>query len=382
MQILYCPEYFFPHIGGGEVWSFNTGKALVKRGYKIVVVTYKHPMHCKDEIIDGLIILRIGPLTVSGVQPYFKRAIVQAYGIIAKGLTLAYDVIIANQTFPLLLSYVVSKVRRKPIFAIFHDIYGLSFSIREKGVFKGIIRGAVEAVSLKLAYDVIITVSESTKKKLIQAGVKEDKIFVVGGGVDIKAIDSVYAEKSSKPMIIYVGRLVKLKKVENLIIAFKEVLSKIPEAELYIVGIGLQESMLKNLVEQLKIASKVHFTGYVSEEEKITLMKHAWVLVQPSVAEGFGLVLVEANACKTPVIAVDSGGPREVVRDGENGYLIKPNNIKMLVEKLVELLSDKNRILVMGEKGRKLVEENFTWDKVAEKIEKIMLDYMKTKIKP
>jgi Glycosyltransferase len=154
-------------------------------------------------------------------------------------------------------------------------------------------------------------------------------------------MDSVYAEKSSKPMIIYVGRLVKLKKVENLIIAFKEVLSKIPDAELYIVGIGPQESMLKNLVEQLKIASKVHFTGYVSEEEKITLMKHAWVLVQPSVAEGFGLVLVEANACKTPVIAVDSGGPREVVRDGENGYLIKPNNIKMLVEKLVELFRTK-----------------------------------------
>jgi hypothetical protein len=59
MQILYCPEYFFPHIGGGEVWSFNTGKALVKRGYKIVVVTYKHPMHCKDEIIDGCLIIHI-----------------------------------------------------------------------------------------------------------------------------------------------------------------------------------------------------------------------------------------------------------------------------------------------------------------------------------
>jgi len=379
MKILYCPEYFFPHVGGGEVWSFNMGKALVKRGYKIVVLTYKHPMHFKDEIIDGLIILRIGPFPVSGVQPYFKRAIVQAYGIIAKGLTLAYDVIIANQTFPLLLCYIISKVKRKPIFAIFHDIYGLSFSIREKGFFKGIIRGVVEAASIKLAYDIIITVSESTKKKLIQAGVKEDKIFVVGGGVDIGTIDSVYAEKSSKPMIIYVGRLVKLKKVENLIIAFKEVLSKIPEAELYIVGIGPQESMLKNLVEQLKITSKVHFTGYVSEQEKIALMKRAWVLVQPSVAEGFGLVLVEANACKTPVIAVDSGGPREVVRDGETGYLIKPNNIKMLVEKLIELLSDKNKILVMGEKGRKVVEENFTWDKVAERIEKIILDYLKHK---
>jgi glycosyltransferase involved in cell wall biosynthesis len=379
MRILYCPEYFFPHVGGAEVWLFYTSIILSKKGHDVTVITYKHPLHSNNEVINGVKVRRVGIFPIKGIQPYFKRALINAYGILVDGLKIDYDIIISNQTFPLLPSYIVSKLRRKPLMAVFHDIYGLNFSIKEKGLFKGLIRGIVEVISTKLNYDLILTVSNSTKSKLLKTGVSSEKIFVVGGGVDIKAIDSVYAEKSSKPMIIYVGRLVKLKKVENLIIAFKEVLSKIPNAELYIVGIGPQESMLKNLVEQLKIASKVHFTGYVSEEEKIALMKHAWVLVQPSVAEGFGLVLVEANACKTPVIAVDSGGPREVVRDGETGYLIKPNNIKMLVEKLVELLSDKNRILVMGEKGRKLVEENFTWDKVAEKIEKIMLDYLKQK---
>jgi glycosyltransferase involved in cell wall biosynthesis len=379
MRILYCPEYFFPHVGGAEVWLFYTSIILAKKGHEVTVITYKHPLHSSNEVIDGVKVRRVGIFPIKGIQPYFKRALINAYGIVVNGLKMDYDIIISNQTFPLLPSYFISKLRRKPLIAVFHDIYGLNFSIKEKGLFKGLVRGIIEVISTKLNYNLILTVSNSTKSKLLNTGVNAEKIFVVGGGVDIKAIDSVYAEKSSKPMIIYVGRLVKLKKVENLIIAFKEVLSKIPDAELYIVGIGPQESMLKNMVEQLKITSKVHFTGFVSEEEKIVLMKRAWVLVQPSVAEGFGLVLAEANACKTPVIAVDSGGPREVVRDGETGYLIKPNNIKILIEKLIELLSDKNRVLVMGEKGRRVIEENFTWDKVAEKIERIILEYLKQK---
>ncbi|MEM3714300.1 MAG: glycosyltransferase family 4 protein, partial [Nitrososphaeria archaeon] len=173
---------------------------------------------------------------------------------------------------------------------------------------------------------------------------------------------------------------VRLKKVENLLLAFKKVIAKVPDAELYIVGSGPQEEgKLKNLAKELDLTSKVFFTGYVAEEEKIRLMKKAWILVQPSIAEGFGLVLVEANACKTPVIAVDSGGPREVIREGRTGFLIQPNNIKQLAEKIIEILGDKNRVLKMGEEGRKVVEENYTWEKVAEKVEKIILEYLKQK---
>jgi len=377
MEILLCPEYFYPHVGGGEVWSFNLSKNLTNKGHKITVISYKHPKHLKNELLYGIKILRIGPFPIEGVQPYFKRAIINTYGILINGFRLNYDLLLVSQTFPLLPSYVVSKIRRKPIIAVFHDIYGLRFSLKEKGLFKGLIRGVVELISIKLDYDVILTVSESTKRKLVKVGVKEDRIFVVGGGVDLKEIDSVNEQKSLKPTVLYVGRLVKLKKVENLLQAFKKVASRVPEAELYIVGSGPQEEFLKMFAKELGILSKVVFTGYVSEEEKIRLMKKAWVLVQPSIAEGFGLVLVEANACKTPAIAVDSGGPREVIKDGKTGFLVQPNNINQLAEKIIELLENKNRVLEMGEDGRKNVEENYTWEKVAEKVEKIILKHCK-----
>ncbi|MEM3499910.1 MAG: glycosyltransferase family 4 protein [Candidatus Bilamarchaeaceae archaeon] len=381
MKILLCPEYFFPHVGGGEVWLFHLSKILVNKGYGITVISYKHPKCMRNEILSGIKILRIGLFPIAGVQPYFKRAIVSAFGVIVYGFKLEYDILLVNQTFPLLPSYLVSKIKRKPIIAVFHDIYGLKFSLKEKGLIKGLIRGIVELISIKLDYDIILTVSESTKRKLVNVGVKENKIHVVGGGVDLNEIDFVNEQKSPKPTIIFVGRLVRLKKVENLLLAFKKVITKVHDAELYIVGSGPQENMLKKLAEELDLTSKVFFTGYVSEEEKIRLMKKAWVLVQPSVAEGFGLVLVEANACKTPVIAVDSGGPREVIMEGRTGFLVEANNIGQIAEKIIEILEDKNRILKMGEDGRRVVEENYTWEKVAERVEKIILGYLKQKNK-
>ncbi|MGB9727760.1 MAG: glycosyltransferase family 4 protein, partial [Nitrososphaeria archaeon] len=373
MRILLCPEYFIPHVGGGEVWSFNVSKILARKGYNVMVISYKHPNRFHNEIIDGVQIFRIGPFPVKGIQPYLIRAIFSTYGIVVKGLTLDYDIIMANQTFPLIPSYIVSKIRRKNVVAVFHDIYGLGFSLNEKGFIKGFVRGIAELVAIKLNYNIILTVSESTKKKLVHVGVKEDKIHVVGGGVNLESIDSVKAQKSSKPTIIFVGRLVRLKKVENLLLAFKNILSKIPETELYIVGSGPQEKMLKDLAKRLDLSSNVHFTGFVPEKEKIKLIKNAWVLVQPSIAEGFGLVLAEANACRTPVVAVDSGGPREVVIDGVTGFLVKPNDVKQLTEKILEILSDKTKMYRMGEDGRKAVEEKYTWEKVAEKVEKIIL---------
>ncbi|MGQ9781652.1 MAG: glycosyltransferase family 4 protein, partial [Nitrososphaeria archaeon] len=75
MKILLCPEYFYPHIGGGEVWSFNVAKLLAKKGHKVSVLTYKQPCYTKDEWVDGVHIKRLGPFAIPGVQPYFRRAL-------------------------------------------------------------------------------------------------------------------------------------------------------------------------------------------------------------------------------------------------------------------------------------------------------------------
>ena len=90
---------------------------------------------------------------------------------------------------------------------------------------KGLIRATVEYIALKLTYDAVITVSESTKKKLLKYGQREDRIFVVYGGVDLELIDNISEDKNDIPTVIYVGRLVGHKKIDVLTSAALESIS-------------------------------------------------------------------------------------------------------------------------------------------------------------
>jgi len=375
MKILLCPEYFYPHIGGGEVWSWNVAEMLAKKGHKVSILTYKQPGYTKDESINDVHIKRLGPFIITGVQPYFRRALIQGFGILTKGLKQDYDLIIATQTFPLIPSYVVSKIRRKPIIAVFHNIYGPSFSLKEKGLLKGLVRSIAEEVVLKLDYDVILAVSQSTKRKLIRKGVDKSKIKVVGVGVNLGRIDSAKTTKSFEPMIIYVGRLSKLKNVDHLIVAFKKVIKNVPNAKLFIVGSGMLRDELHNLVKKEGLASKVHFTGNLYGEKKLRLMWESHLLVQPSMMEGLSIALIESMACETPVIAADIEGSKEVIVDGKNGFLVQPNNVDQLAEKIIEIITDGKKMEEMGKKGREIVEEYYTWRKVVEKVEAALLDH-------
>ncbi|MEM3404461.1 MAG: glycosyltransferase family 4 protein [Nitrososphaeria archaeon] len=373
MKILLCPEYFYPHIGGGEIWIWNVAKFLAKKGHKILVLTYKQPGHTKDESINGFKIKRLGSFAVNGVQPYFRRALIQGIGIIIQGLKQDYDIILASQTFPLIPTYIVSKMRRKPIIAVFHNIYGPSFSLKEKGLLKGLIRSLAEGIVLKLNYDAVLTVSKSTKRKLVHTGIDENKIKVVGVGVDLEKIDLAKTTKSDKPMIIYVGRLVKLKQVDHLIIAFKKVIEHVPDAELFIVGSGALKDELHKLVDRAGLSSKVHFNGFLFGKEKFRLIWESHLLVQPSAIEGLSIALVEAMACQTPIIAININGSKEVIVDGENGFLVPPNDVDQLASKIIEILKDRERAEAIGRKGRELVEEQYTWERVVEKVEKSFL---------
>jgi glycosyltransferase involved in cell wall biosynthesis len=368
MKILMCPEYFIPSIGGGEVWSWQVARHLVKRGHEVDVLTYKHPNRFYNEVIEGVRILRTGRFPISGVQSYFRRAYVQGIGIIAEGLKRDYDLAQVSQTFPLLPASLLSKMKRRPIVAVYHDVYGFGFSLRDKGIVRGIIRGSVEHTTFKLDFDAIIAVSQSTKRKLLSRGVQSEKICVITEGVDLESVDFVEQEKSETPMVIYVGRLVAHKRVEDLLAAFSIVLKTVPSAQLYIVGEGPRGRLLRELSSSLKIHEKVRFTGYVPEHEKLRLMKQAHTLVLPSVMEGFGLVLIEAMACRTPVIAANVGGPKEVVMPGQTGFLVEPFDVDALAEKLCILLTDAKMRERMGEAGRHTVEKFYTWERVVDSI--------------
>jgi glycosyltransferase involved in cell wall biosynthesis len=167
-------------------------------------------------------------------------------------------------------------------------------------------------------------------------------------------------EKESFPVVIYVGRLKRAKRPDHAIKAFKLVKEKIPQAELWIIGDGYFRKNLEAIS-----SDGVKFFGYISTSEKIALMKRAWLLVNPSVREGFGLNVVEANALGTPCIAYDVAGLRDTVKDDETGLLAKSGCIEDIADKIVMALKDNVLRERLCEKALTYAKQ-FTWNKSAE----------------
>lgn len=167
-----------------------------------------------------------------------------------------------------------------------------------------------------------LTVSEATKADLLAVGVTADRISVVYSGLDapVLPVDSASWPRSPQPSIVVLGRLVPHKRVELAM----DAIAAMPDSTLTVVGHGYWEPNLRAYTEQIGIAERVTFAGFVDDVTKHRLLAEAWVHALPSVKEGWSLAVVESAAHGTPTVAFRSaGGPTESVRDGETGLLVE-----------------------------------------------------------
>jgi len=154
--------------------------------------------------------------------------------------------------------------------------------------------------------------------------------------------------------------------VDHIIRAMPDILQQMPNAVLKIVGDGDAVDELKSLTGQLGLEKNIVFTGHVSHDEKVKLINESWVVVNPSSKEGWGLTVIESNACRVPVVAANSPGLRDSVVDGETGTLYEYGNLNQLADTVVDLIAN--------ERKRALYEENalawarkWNWDESAQK---------------
>jgi glycosyltransferase involved in cell wall biosynthesis len=343
-----------PEAGGAEVFTHENAKRWVKTGNEVTLFTSKFPNCEEEEFLDGIRIVRAGGKysVYWTAKKYYKTRFSRE----------GYDIVVDEiNTRPFLTPKFVDGDK---IIALIHQLareywfYETPFPISYIGNY------LLEERWLRHYEDIpTVTVSESTKQDLINLGFRE--VFVVPEGLTFTPLEDV-PEKESHPVIVYVGRLKRAKRPDHAINSFRIVKEKIPEAELWIVGDGYLRKDLE------KIASDgVTFFGYVSEGRKIELMKRAWVLVNPSVREGFGLNVIEANALGTPCIAYDVAGLRDTVKNNETGLLAKSGSVKDLANKMIMVL--KRDVLRMRLSGNALhYSRLFNWDKSAEAFLKIM----------
>ena len=228
--------------------------------------------------------------------------------------------------------------------------------------------------------NLVVTVSNYSAEKAVEFyDVDEPKIRVVPNGVDLErfkpAEDGDALKRKlgfgGKPIVLFVGRLIPRKGLQFLVEAAKRVVKERGDALFVIVGGGpLRSNLIAHLVG-INISGNFLFLGDVKENILPTLYNCADVFVLPSVQEGQGIALLEAQASAKPVVAFNVGGVREAVREGESGLLVERGNSSLLAEAILKLLSDSSLRRKMGASGREFVLANYTWDICAEKMLRI-----------
>lgn len=338
-----------PEMGGAEVFTHEILRRWVEIGHETTLFTSRFKNCEAEEVVDGVRIVREG----GRYSVYLKARECYRKFFSKEG----YDVVIDEvNTVPFFTPKFVKNGEK--IFALIHQLareywfYETPFPIDYLGYY------FLEERWLRNYWSIpTVTVSESSRKDLVDLGFK--KVFVVGEGLNFKPLEKL-DEKEHFPVIVFAGRLNKAKRPDQAIEAFKIVKSKIPDAELWIIGDGHFSGKLTRIAVE-----GVRFLGSVSNEERRELIKKTWVLVNPSVREGFGLNVVEANALGVPCVAYDVAGLRDAVISDETGLLVKSGDVEALGEAIFQVLASDVLRVRLSEKAL-AYSRGFSWDKVAD----------------
>lgn len=214
----------------------------------------------------------------------------------------------------------------------------------------------------------IQAVSRSTADDLIGRGFPADDIEVIPNGVDLDYYSPDFEARSPDPMLLYLGRLKKYKRIDLLLRAVALLRDGGIEVRAVIAGRGDYEPALRKLRSELDLEQLVDMPGFVSEEEKRQLFRKTWIHVLTSTKEGWGITNIEAAACGTPTVASNSPGLRDSVVDGTTGFLVPHGDVQALAGKLESLLQNEGLVDRMGRQAREFAQE-YSWEAAADRTE-------------
>lgn len=216
--------------------------------------------------------------------------------------------------------------------------------------------------------DLITAISNALAKRAQDLGVKKEKIVITPNGVDLSVI--LGEEVKVKNQVVCVARLSWEKDHQSILTAWPKVVEAVPGATLVFVGEGDKRTEIETQIKELGIESSVILRGLLPHPETMKEIKRSEVFICPSLAEGLGLVFVEAQACGVPPIGTRVGGIPDVIQHEENGLLIEPKNPEQISEAIIRLLKDKELANKLAKRGLETCQK-FEWQKIIEQIDNI-----------
>ena len=201
--------------------------------------------------------------------------------------------------------------------------------------------------------DAITVISKEAQGYYTKLGFK---VHLIPNAIDIISLPKS-EERLYEKQVIFAGRLSKEKGILDVL----EMSAKLPQnIHLLILGSGPEEDKVREVV---KLRSNVHFLGYVARERTISLIRGSDVLIQPSLVEAISSTLLEAMACRTPIIATNVGGNKELLENDVSGIVIEPNLPQLIPDKILNLFSDKEKTITLKENAFKNVQK-YDWSHV------------------
>lgn len=344
--------------GGAEVYIHELAKRWVSGGHKVTVFAGSDGASKRFETIDGVHIIRRGGFYLVYIWAFLY------YTLLLRG---RYDVIIDSENG---LPFFTPLYARVPTFLLIHHVHQEVFRTSLVPPFAQI-AAFLEKRIMPVIYrkTEVITVSPSSKTEILTHKLTRRTPHIVYNGIELTKFKP--GKKATNPTVLYLGRLTTAKSVHILIQAIAKLKHEYQNLECVIAGDGPMRSKLEKIVKNTKLEATVRFVGRVSESEKIALYQSAWVFVNPSLLEGWGITTIEANACGTPVVASDVPGLRDAVSDTHSGILVPYGRVDCFVVAIDTILK-KNSLRARMSKEARAWGLQYDWNKSA----KVALEIM------
>ena len=366
MKIIQTPVRFYPFTGGVENYVYYMSKELVKLGHDVKVICANEPSSQKEEVVDGINIKRLR---------YIAK-------IANTNITLGFPFALSSEDFDIIHTHIptpwsadwsniISKIKSKPLVVTYHnDIIGTGIADHIAKFYNST---ALKSL-LKNADKIIITQPNYVKYSLYLENY-EDKIEVIPNGVDVEKFKPLNIPKQ-KNTLFFLSLLDEFhlyKGLDYLIKALILVKKVIPDVKLIVGGKGSLLDYYRKMVVDNDLTDNVDFHGFIPEEKIVEYYNRSNIFILPSISskqEGFGIVVLEAMACQTPVISTEIVGVADDVKKSKSGIIIPPKDIDKLSEAIINILESYDHD-IMGINGRNLVKNKYTWSGIAEKTEKL-----------
>jgi glycosyltransferase involved in cell wall biosynthesis len=342
-----------PEAGGAEVHLHEIFKRIAAMGHHVTLLASAFDGSPPEETVEGIrVVRRGGKFSFNFCVPGACSALMRER---------RYDIVIDDINK---IPFYTPVYIRKPVLALAHHLFAETIFLETFFPLAAYVYLSEWLIPVFYRNTRFVVVSQSTKDELVKRGLSEKRIGIVHNAVDRSMYKPDFGVKSATPMIGYVGRIKKYKCIEHLLRAARIVFDELPGARLVVAGSGDHLDALKTTAAEIGIADRTDFLGHVGEKEKVAMLQRVHAVANPSSKEGWGVTVIESNACGTPVVASDVPGLRDAVVDGESGFLVPHGDVEAMAEKLRLLLQDQ---ALRDTMSRKAVEwsARFSWDESA-----------------